>query len=309
MRVLVTGGAGFVGSHLCDLLLACGHEVIALDNYYTGSRDNLQGLLGHPRFELLLGDVEQAFELKVNKIYNLACPASPVHYQRNPVKTVRTNILGAINVLDLANKTGARVLQASTSEVYGDPQEHPQKESYWGHVNPVGVRACYDEGKRAAETLFYDYHRQHGVDVRVARIFNTYGPRMALDDGRVVSNFIVSALQNKPLTVYGDGKQTRSFCYVADLVGGLMTLMESDYKQPVNLGNPLEFSMLQLAQMIIKMTGSKSKIVFKDLPSDDPKQRQPDIGIAKSLGWEPKVDVHIGLQTTIHYFKRLLCAQ
>jgi UDP-glucuronate decarboxylase len=309
MRVLVTGGAGFVGSHLCDLLLACGHEVVALDNYYTGSRDNLQGLLGHPRFELLLGDVEQAFELKVNKIYNLACPASPVHYQRNPVKTVRTNILGAINVLDLANKTGARVLQASTSEVYGDPQEHPQKESYWGHVNPVGVRACYDEGKRAAETLFYDYHRQHGVDVRVARIFNTYGPRMALDDGRVVSNFIVSALQNKPLTVYGDGKQTRSFCYVADLVGGLMTLMESDYKQPVNLGNPLEFSMLQLAQMIIKMTGSKSKIVFKDLPSDDPKQRQPDIGIAKSLGWEPKVDVHIGLQTTIHYFKRLLCAQ
>ena len=309
MRVLVTGGAGFVGSHLCDLLLACGHEVIALDNYYTGSRDNLQGLLGHPRFELLLGDVEQAFELKVNKIYNLACPASPVHYQRNPVKTVRTNILGAINVLDLANKTGARVLQASTSEVYGDPQEHPQKESYWGHVNPVGVRACYDEGKRAAETLFYDYHRQHGVDVRVARIFNTYGPRMALDDGRVVSNFIVSALQNKPLTVYGDGKQTRSFCYVADLVSGLMALMESDYKQPVNLGNPLEFSMLQLAQMIIKMTGSKSKIVFKDLPSDDPKQRQPDIGIAKSLGWEPKVDVHIGLQTTIHYFKRLLCAQ
>jgi UDP-glucuronate decarboxylase len=309
MRVLVTGGAGFVGSHLCDLLLACGHEVIALDNYYTGSRGNLQGLLGHPRFELLLGDVEQAFELKVNKIYNLACPASPVHYQRNPVKTVRTNILGAINVLDLAKKTGARVLQASTSEVYGDPQEHPQKESYWGHVNPVGVRACYDEGKRAAETLFYDYHRQHGVDVRVARIFNTYGPRMALDDGRVVSNFIVSALQNKPLTVYGDGSQTRSFCYVADLVGGLMTLMESDYKQPVNLGNPLEFSMLQLAQMIIKMTGSKSKIVFKDLPSDDPKQRQPDIGIAKSLGWEPKVDVHIGLQTTIHYFKRLLCAQ
>jgi UDP-glucuronate decarboxylase len=309
MRVLVTGGAGFVGSHLCDLLLACGHEVIALDNYYTGSRDNLQGLLGHPRFELLLGDVEQAFELKVNKIYNLACPASPVHYQRNPVKTVRTNILGAINVLDLANKTGARVLQASTSEVYGDPQEHPQKESYWGHVNPVGVRACYDEGKRAAETLFYDYHRQHGVDIRVARIFNTYGPRMALDDGRVVSNFIVSALQNKPLTVYGDGKQTRSFCYVADLVSGLMALMESDYKQPVNLGNPLEFSMLQLAQMIIKMTGSKSKIVFKDLPSDDPKQRQPDIGIAKSLGWEPKVDVHIGLQTTIHYFKRLLCAQ
>jgi UDP-glucuronate decarboxylase len=309
MRVLVTGGAGFVGSHLCDLLLACGHEVIALDNYYTGSRDNLQGLLGHPRFELLLGDVEQAFELKVNKIYNLACPASPVHYQRNPVKTVRTNILGAINVLDLAKKTGARVLQASTSEVYGDPQEHPQKESYWGHVNPVGVRACYDEGKRAAETLFYDYRRQHGVDVRVARIFNTYGPRMALDDGRVVSNFIVSALQNKPLTVYGDGKQTRSFCYVADLVGGLMALMESDYKQPVNLGNPLEFSMLQLAQMIIKMTGSKSKIVFKDLPSDDPKQRQPDIGTAKSLGWEPKVDVHIGLQTTIHYFKRLLCAQ
>lgn len=309
MRVLVTGGAGFVGSHLCDLLLACGHEVIALDNYYTGSRDNLQGLLGHPRFELLLGDVEQAFELKVNKIYNLACPASPVHYQRDPVKTVRTNILGAINVLDLAKKTGARVLQASTSEVYGDPQEHPQKESYWGHVNPVGVRACYDEGKRAAETLFYDYHRQHGVDVRVARIFNTYGPRMALDDGRVVSNFIVSALQNKPLTVYGDGSQTRSFCYVADLVGGLMTLMESDYKQPVNLGNPLEFSMLQLAQMVIEMTGSKSKIVFKDLPFDDPKQRQPDIGIAKSLGWEPKVDVHMGLQTTIHYFKRLLCVQ
>ena len=309
MRVLVTGGAGFVGSHLCDLLLACEHEVIALDNYYTGSRDNLQGLLGHPRFELLLGDVEQAFELKVNKIYNLACPASPVHYQRDPVKTVRTNILGAINVLDLAKKTGARVLQASTSEVYGDPQEHPQKESYWGHVNPVGVRACYDEGKRAAETLFYDYHRQHGVDVRVARIFNTYGPRMALDDGRVVSNFIVSALQNKPLTVYGDGSQTRSFCYVADLVGGLMTLMESDYKQPVNLGNPLEFSMLELAQMVIKMTGSKSKIVFKDLPFDDPKQRQPDIGIAKSLGWEPKVDVHVGLQTTIYYFKRLLCVQ
>lgn len=309
MRVLVTGGAGFVGSHLCDLLLACEHEVIALDNYYTGSRDNLQGLLGHPRFELLLGDVEQAFELKINKIYNLACPASPVHYQRDPVKTVRTNILGAINVLDLAKKTGARVLQASTSEVYGDPQEHPQKESYWGHVNPVGVRACYDEGKRAAETLFYDYHRQHGVDVRVARIFNTYGPRMALDDGRVVSNFIVSALQNKPLTVYGDGSQTRSFCYVADLVGGLMTLMESDYKQPVNLGNPLEFSMLELAQMVIKMTGSKSKIVFKDLPFDDPKQRQPDIGIAKSLGWEPKVDVHVGLQTTIYYFKRLLCVQ
>ncbi len=257
----------------------------------------------------MLGDVEQAFELRVNKIYNLACPASPVHYQRNPVKTVRTNILGAINVLDLANKTGARVLQASTSEVYGDPQEHPQKESYWGHVNPVGVRACYDEGKRAAETLFYDYHRQHGVDVRVARIFNTYGPKMALDDGRVVSNFIVSALQNKPLTVYGDGSQTRSFCYVADLVSGLMALMESDYKQPVNLGNPLEFSMLELAKKVVAMTGSKSKIVFKDLPSDDPKQRQPDIGIAKSLGWEPKVDIHIGLQTTIHYFKRLLCAQ
>ena len=309
MRVLVTGGAGFVGSHLCDLLLACGHEVIALDNYYTGSRDNLQGLLGHPRFELLLGDVEQAFELKVNKIYNLACPASPVHYQRDPVKTVRTNILGAINVLDLAKKTGARVLQASTSEVYGDPQEHPQKESYWGHVNPVGVRACYDEGKRAAETLFYDYHRQHGVDVRVARIFNTYGPRMAADDGRVVSNFIVSALQNKPLTVYGNGSQTRSFCYVADLVGGLMTLMESDYKQPVNLGNPLEFSMLELAQMVIEMTGSKSEVVFQDLPADDPKQRQPDITVAKSLGWEPKVDVHMGLQTTIHYFKRLLCVQ
>lgn len=309
MRVLVTGGAGFVGSHLCDLLLSRGHEVIALDNYYTGSKENLQGLLGHSRFELLLGDVEQPFELRVDKIYNLACPASPVHYQRDPVKTVRTNILGAINVLDLAKKTGARVLQASTSEVYGDPQEHPQKESYWGNVNPVGVRACYDEGKRAAETLFYDYHRQYGVDVRVARIFNTYGPRMAADDGRVVSNFIVSALQNKPLTVYGNGSQTRSFCYVADLVGGLMTLMESDYKQPVNLGNPLEFSMLELAQMVIEMTGSKSEVVFQDLPADDPKQRQPDITVAKSLGWEPKVDVHMGLQTTIHYFKRLLCVQ
>lgn len=302
MRVLVTGGAGFVGSHLCDLLLACGHEVIVLDNYYTGSKENLQGLLGHPRFELLLGDIEQPFELRVDRIYNLACPASPVHYQRDPVKTVRTNILGAINVLDLAKKTGARVLQASTSEVYGDPQEHPQKESYWGHVNPVGVRACYDEGKRAAETLFYDYHRQHGVDVRVARIFNTYGPRMAANDGRVVSNFVVSALQNKPLTVYGDGSQTRSFCYVTDLVGGLMTLMESDYKQPVNLGNPLELSMMELAQMVTEMTGSKSEVVFQDLPADDPKQRQPDIAVAKSLGWEPKIDVHMGLQTTVEYF-------
>lgn len=306
MRILVTGGAGFVGSHLCEELVSRGHTVLALDNYYTGSADNLQGLIGHPRFELLLGDIEQPFKVEVDQIYNLACPASPIHYQKDPVKTVRTNILGAINVLDLARKTGARVLQASTSEVYGDPMVHPQTEDYWGHVNPVGVRACYDEGKRAAETLFYDYHRQYGVDVRVARIFNTYGPKMHREDGRVVSNFIVASLQNKPLTVYGDGKQTRSFCYVTDLVDGLITLMESGYTNPVNLGNPLEFSMLELAQLIKDLTDSQSEIQYLPLPADDPKQRQPDITTAKQLGWSPKVGVDLGLQRTIHYFKGLI---
>ncbi|MEI6080904.1 MAG: UDP-glucuronic acid decarboxylase family protein [Verrucomicrobiota bacterium] len=308
MRILITGGAGFLGSHLCDRLIEQGHEVICLDNFFTGRKSNIQHLLGNPHFELVRHDVIDPFKFEVDRIYNLACPASPPHYQYNPIKTMKTSVVGAINCLGLAKRVRARVFQASTSEVYGDPSVHPQPEAYWGHVNPIGLRSCYDEGKRAAETLFFDYHRENGVDIRVIRIFNTYGPRMLPDDGRVVSNFIVQALQGNDLTVYGDGSQTRSFCYVDDLVDGFMRFMEQEkIVGPMNLGNPGEFTMLQLAELVLKKVGGKSKITHLPLPSDDPKQRKPDISLAKeTLGWEPKVPLEQGIEKTIAYFKSAL---
>ncbi|HON11646.1 MAG TPA: SDR family oxidoreductase [Chitinispirillaceae bacterium] len=308
LRILVTGGAGFLGSHLCDRLVKAGHDVICLDNYFTGSKKNVEHLMGHRNFELLRHDITFPVFVEVDQIYNLACPASPVHYQYNAVKTIKTNVMGAINVLGLAKRVRARVLQASTSEVYGDPDVHPQKEDYWGHVNPIGIRSCYDEGKRVAETLFFDYHRMNKVDIRVMRIFNTYGPRMHPNDGRVVSNFIVQAIRGNDITVYGDGKQTRSFCYVDDLIEGMIRLMNTeDFQGPVNIGNPSEFTILELAEKVIKLTGSKSRIVFHPLPSDDPKQRQPDISLAREkLNWQPTVELEKGLRKTIEYFQKNL---
>ncbi len=304
-RILVTGGAGFIGSHLCTALLEQGHEVLCVDNYYTGRRANIEPLLANRRFEALRHDVTFPLYVEVDEIYNLACPASPVHYQSDPVQTLKTSVHGAINMLGLAKRTKAKILQASTSEVYGDPQVHPQNEDYWGHVNPLGPRACYDEGKRAAETLFSDYHRQHALRVKIARIFNTYGPRMLPNDGRVVSTFIVQALAGEPITVFGDGRQTRSFCYVDDLVDGLIRLMESpdDVIGPINLGNPAEFTIAELAEQVIDLTGSKSALVNRPLPIDDPRQRQPNIALAEArLGWKPTVDLDEGLRKTIAYF-------
>ena len=301
MRILVTGGAGFLGSHLCDSLLDLGHEVVSVDNFYTGSLRNLSHLRQNSNFESIRHDVTIPIYLEVDGIFNLACPASPIHYQNDPVQTLKTSVHGAINILGLAKRTKARVLQASTSEIYGDPEVHPQKEEYWGRVNPIGIRACYDEGKRAAETLFFDYHRQHKLDIRVARIFNTFGPRMTLNDGRVITNFISQALQNEPITIYGDGQQTRSFCYVDDLIDGLIKLFftESIY-EPVNLGNPTPITMLQLASEVIELTNSNSQIVFEDLPGDDPRDREPDISKARNLiGWDPKITRKIGLERTI----------
>ena len=307
MRILVTGGAGFIGSHLCRRLINEGHQVICLDNLFTGTRNNVKDLIDKSNFELIIQDVTQPIQLdNIDQIYNLACPASPIHYQYNPVKTVETNVIGAINVLNLAKRTGACVLQASTSEVYGDPTVHPQKEEYWGNVNPIGIRSCYDEGKRAAETLFFDYHRQYGVDIKVVRIFNTYGPNMQKNDGRVVSNFIVQAIEGKDITIYGDGLQTRSFCFVSDLVEGIVRLMNSDkaITGPINIGNPSEFTVKQLAEMIISMTKSESTIVYKPLPQDDPKKRKPDITLAmRELEWIPMIGIHEGLEKTIKYFE------
>jgi len=308
-RVLVTGGAGFLGSHLCERLLAEGHEVLCVDNFFTGTKRNVLQLREHPRFELLRHDVTFPLYVEVDEIYNLACPASPVHYQHDPVQTTKTSVHGAINMLGLAKRLGARILQASTSEVYGDPQVHPQTEDYWGHVNPAGLRSCYDEGKRCAETLFFDYRRQHGVPIKVARIFNTYGPRMHPDDGRVVSNFVVAALRGAPITVYGDGSQTRSFCYVDDLIEGLVRLMAApdEVTGPMNLGNPEEFTVRQLAERILELTGSRSALSFGPLPSDDPVRRRPDISQARRrLGWEPSQPLEIGLKQTIAYFDGLL---
>ncbi len=305
MRILVTGGAGFLGSYLCERLIEQGHEVLCLDNLFTGRKDNITHLLQHPRFEFLRWDVTEPFRLEVDRIYNLACPASPVHYQHNPVKTIKTNVLGMIHCLGLAKRVGARLLQASTSEVYGDPEIHPQREDYRGNVNPIGPRACYDEGKRCAETLCYDYQRRHNLDIRTVRIFNTYGPRMLANDGRVVSNFIVQALKNEPITIYGQGEQTRSFCYVDDLIEGILRLMEQNQiTQPVNIGNPGEFTIRELAEIILRLTRSSSQIIYRPLPEDDPQQRRPDIQLAqKSLHWEPKVSLEEGLKKTIQYFK------
>ncbi|HTJ78979.1 MAG TPA: UDP-glucuronic acid decarboxylase family protein [Rariglobus sp.] len=305
MRILVTGGAGFLGSNLCDRLLADGNEVICIDNFFTGRKSNIAHQLANPNFELVRHDVIDPYKFEVDQIYNLACPASPPHYQYNAIKTVKTSVMGAINCLGLAKRTKARVFQASTSEVYGDPAVHPQPESYWGNVNPIGIRSCYDEGKRVAETLFMDYHRQNQVDIRIVRIFNTYGPRMHPDDGRVVSNFIVQALKGEDITIYGDGLQTRSFCYVDDLIEGFVRLMnQTETIGPVNLGNPGEFTMLQLAEITLKLVGGKSKIVYRPLPNDDPKQRRPDIALArKVLKWEPTVQLEEGLKRTIAYFK------
>lgn len=309
MRVLVTGGAGFLGSHLCDRLVAEGHDVLCVDNYYTGTKDNIAGLLGNHRFELMRHDVTFPLYVEVDRIYNLACPASPIHYQRDPVQTTKTSVHGAINMLGLAKRVRARILQASTSEVYGDPEVHPQVEEYWGKVNPIGIRSCYDEGKRAAETLFFDYWRQHSLEIKVMRIFNTYGPRMHPDDGRVVSNFIVQALRGEPITIYGDGQQTRSFCYVDDLIEGMWRLMESpaDFTGPVNVGNPTENTMLELAEAVIRLVGGPSRIEYRPLPSDDPRQRRPDISLArKELDWEPTVALEDGLRETIDYFRHRL---
>ena len=309
MRILITGGAGFIGSHLCERLLSEGNEVICLDNFFTGRKSNIAHLLDDRNFELVRHDVTEPILLEVDQIYNLACPASPVHYQYNPVKTVKTSVMGAINMLGMAKRVKARILQASTSEVYGDPLIHPQTEDYFGNVNPIGLRSCYDEGKRVAETLMMDYHRQNGVDIRVVRIFNTYGPKMLVNDGRVVSNFIVQALKGEDITIYGDGHQSRSFCYVSDLIEGFLQLMQSgdDFTGPVNLGNPGEFTMRQLADLVIEITGSSSKLVFKPLPADDPRQRRPDIQLASErLGWTPTVPLREGLQLTIGYFDRLL---
>jgi len=310
-RVLVTGGAGFLGSHLCERLLAQGCEVLCVDNLYSGTRDHIAHLLAHPRFEFQRHDITFPLYVEVDEIYNLACPASPVHYQFDPVQTTKTSVHGAINMLGLAKRCGARILQASTSEVYGDPTVHPQPEHYWGHVNPIGSRACYDEGKRCAETLFFDYWRQHRLPIKVVRIFNTYGPRMHPNDGRVVSNFIVAALKGEPLTIYGDGRQTRSFCYVDDLIDGLIAMMNSpeDFTGPVNLGNPREFTIAELAQQVLALTGSSSPIEYRPLPENDPKQRQPDITLARErLGWEPEVPLEEGLQRTIAYFRKLFSA-
>lgn len=306
-RILITGGAGFLGSHLCDRLISEGHEILCMDNFFTGSKDNIRHLLDHDHFELIRHDVIDPFKVEVNQIYNLACPASPIHYQFNPIKTIKTSVVGAINCLGLAKRTKARVFQASTSEVYGDPELHPQPESYRGNVNPIGRRACYDEGKRCAETLFFDYHRENGVDIRVVRIFNTYGPRMSPSDGRVVSNFIIQALQGQDITLYGDGSQTRSFCYVDDLIEGFIRMMNQDQVVgPVNLGNPGEFTIRQLAELVLELTGSRSKIVEKPLPEDDPLQRQPIIDVAKeTFGWEPQIPLRKGLEKTIPYFRNL----
>jgi UDP-glucuronate decarboxylase len=308
MRILVTGGAGFIGSHLCERLLGEGHDVVCLDNFFTGAKRNISHLLDNHNFELIRHDITEPILLEIDRIYNLACPASPVHYQYNPVKTVKTSVMGTINMLGLAKRVRARILQASTSEVYGDPQIHPQTEDYWGNVNPIGIRSCYDEGKRVAETLMMDYHRQNNVDIRIIRIFNTYGPRMAEHDGRVVSNFITQALRGEDITVYGTGSQTRSFCYVSDLVEGIVRMMEcNDFTGPVNLGNPTETTILEFAEKIIALTGSKSRIIFQPLPADDPKQRQPDITLAGDrLGWKPVVAVDNGLKNTIDYFRALM---
>ena len=308
-RILVTGGAGFLGSHLCERLLADGAEVLCVDNFYTGRRQNVAHILGHPRFELIRHDVTFPLYIEVDAIYNLACPASPIHYQFDPVQTTKTSVHGAINMLGLAKRVKAKILQASTSEVYGDPEMHPQREEYWGRVNPIGSRSCYDEGKRCAETLFFDYHRQHKLKIKVARIFNTYGPRMHPNDGRVVSNFIVQALRGEDITIYGDGSQTRSFCYVDDLIEALTRLMatEDGFTGPVNIGNPGEFTILELAEQVIRLTRSKSKLAFRPLPGDDPRQRQPDIGLAKKhLGWQPKIPLEDGLRRTIEYFTGLI---
>ena len=307
-QVLVTGGAGFLGSHLCDRLIAEGEDVVCVDNFFTGSKDNVRHLLSHPRFELMRHDVTFPLYVEVDRIYNLACPASPIHYQYDPVQTTKTSVHGAINMLGLAKRTRARILQASTSEVYGDPEVHPQTEAYWGRVNPIGHRSCYDEGKRCAETLFFDYHRQHRLEIKVMRIFNTYGPRMHPNDGRVVSNFIVQAIRGTPITMYGDGSQSRSFCYVDDLIEGMVRLMGSpaEFTGPVNIGNPSEFTMLQLAETVLRLVGGPSKIEFRPLPQDDPRQRQPDISLARSeLGWSPKVALEDGLKETIAYFRHL----
>ena len=308
-KILVTGGAGFLGSHLCDTLINDGHDVLCVDNFFTGSKDNIKHLLSNSRFELMRHDVTFPLYVEVDQIYNFACPASPVHYQFDPVQTTKTSVHGAINMLGLAKRVRARILQASTSEVYGDPEVHPQTEDYWGRVNPIGIRSCYDEGKRCAETLFFDYHRQHSLDIKVVRIFNTYGPRMHPNDGRVVSNFIVQALKGKDLTIYGDGSQTRSFCYVDDLIKGILKMMNSKagFTGPMNLGNPTEFTIAELAQTIIKLTNSKSKIVKHPLPQDDPKQRQPNITLAQNkLNWNPDIALTDGLTTTINYFDSLL---
>ena len=308
-KILVTGGAGFLGSHLCEKLIHDGHEVIAVDNFYTGNKDNIINLLNNPRFELMRHDVTFPLYLEVDEIYNLACPASPIHYQYDPVQTTKTSVHGAINMLGLAKRLKAKILQASTSEVYGDPSLHPQKEDYWGNVNPIGARSCYDEGKRCAETLFFDYRRQHKLNIKVARIFNTYGPNMHPSDGRVVSNFIIQALRDEPITIYGDGNQTRSFCYVDDLIEGIIKLMATSESVigPINLGNPNEFSILELANLVIELTGSKSDIIFQKLPEDDPKQRQPSISLAKAeLKWEPKIELKDGLKKTIEYFKKIV---
>lgn len=308
---MVTGGAGFLGSHLCEYLLGQGRNVLCVDNFYTGSKNNIDHLLGNRQFELMRHDVTFPLYVEVQSIYNLACPASPIHYQRDPVQTTKTSVHGAINVLGLAKRVRARILQASTSEVYGDPNVHPQNEQYWGHVNPIGVRSCYDEGKRCAETLFFDYYRQHNLDIKVVRIFNTYGPRMHPNDGRVVSNFIVQALRGEPITVFGDGSQTRAFCYVDDLIDGIVRMMGTNHgvTGPVNLGNPAEFSMLRLAETVLRLVGGRSKIVFRPLPSDDPRQRQPDIRQAgELLGWRPRVELEDGLRATIDYFRHSLAA-
>lgn len=308
-KILITGGAGFIGSQLCERLLQEKHHIICLDNFYTGSKKNINHLLTNPNFELIIHDILNPIDIEVDEIYNLACPASPPHYQHDPVKTIKTSVIGIINMLELAKKYNAKILQASTSEIYGNPIVHPQIETYWGNVNPIGIRSCYDEGKRCAETLMMDYHRQFGIDIRIIRIFNTYGPKMALNDGRVVSNFIVQALQNKDITIYGDGLQTRSFCYVSDLIEGMISMMNNsqNFIGPINLGNPEETNIMEFAKRIIHLTKSNSKIIFQTLPSDDPKQRKPDIKVAKEiLNWSPKTDINKGLENTVKYFRKIL---